>query len=821
MGGFHYLSGYGDSMFLAPSGALGANAVRYAVLTFLLFFVCCLLLLISLIRRRQFLAQADALFLYAVVGMALFLLFKSGFIRADFSHIFRFFEITGFFFLFLYLYTPAGYGRKIAAVCSWAVLGISFVMSSVYLPEFFQPFRRLTHFSLLPIKVREVGSYFADYGSYDRDRARLDSLAAAANKYKAMIGDHPVDVIPLDIAGIYMNGLTYSPRPTLQSYSTNDGYLDMLDYKKYTEKGAPDFVLFQLGSVDGRFAWAEESRVYLALMSHYQFAGEIDGQLLLKRRDVPRALTPGKEVATKFKMGENLTLRRRSGLQFARFVIHYNLLGGMSSFFYQPPALKMIFTLADGEEKTCQVRKPALTDGFFINKYISDTREFQLLLNSDGRLNGDVKAIRLEPAVPGRNGFADEVTMYSIYYSFDEKPAAERLADSAAIATLVGGYLTLPALVPPPVVVPQSELPYGIEDLQVNKNVFRISGWASRKAGNHEGDHAMAVLRSARGVYALPSENTGRADLQAAHPGQDFSKAGFASICIKSQLPEDDYEWGIAVCDSNNASCTVTYTGKYLTTNDFTPVRIPRLAATPKDTGKIAYNIEQVGEDDEEAVIDGWAVLEHATGKTNTDLILQSDSATYRVKTLAKKRPDIAAGYHNPLFESSGFNIHIPFSSVPRGVYTIGIRKVDADGRERGYVFSNKKLIVHFTNFTPVMMTSSPAVTHFSGNIDQVKEDNDRVAVSGWALSNVKTVQQDSIRLVLKGDAAGYTVATNPVSRQDIVGRFNNPAVEHCGFSVIFSTESLPPGRYRLGILIHHKEGTDELMFLDQFITSQ
>jgi hypothetical protein len=819
-GGFHYLSGYGDSMFLAPTGDLGAYAVRAAVLTFLFFFVCCVVLLAALIRKRQFWAQLQTLFLYGVIAMGLFLLFKSSFIRADAIHIFRFFEVTGLFFFFLYLYTPAGYGKKIAAVFSWAVVGIAFVISSVFLPDYFQPYRRVVRFSLLPIKIREVGSYLADCRNYERDRARLDSLTALPNQYKSMIGTRPVDIIPLDVASVYFHGLNYDPRPTLQSYSTNDEYLDRLNYKKYTGADAPDFVLFRLGAIDGRYAWAEESRVYLALMTHYRMTGEIDGQLLLKKRGTPREFTAGPERVTKLKMGENFPIRNQSGLQFARFVIHYNWPGRLSSFFYQPPPLNMVFILNNGEEKTCRVRRPALADGFFINKYLADTREFQLLLQADGRLNADVRAIRLEPADSAKKGYADEITMVSREYSFDKKSAAERLADSLAIAALVNGGGMLPSFVPAPVVAGNSELPYGIEDVQENGDLFRISGWAYRKKDNSRGDRAMAVLRSDKGVYVLPSENTDRADLQANMSGRDLSGAGFSSLCLRSQLPEGDYEWGIAVCDSNRSSCLVTYTGKYITTNNFTPVPIARLPAVSKDTGRISYNIEKVDENDEGATVEGWAVPEHAAARMNTELLLQNDTAAYRVKTMTKRRPDIAAAYHDPLFESAGFSVYIPYSALPAGTYTIGIRKTDGEGRAHNYVFSGKKLVVRFNQVRPIGLAGLPAAASFPGNIDQVKDGDRQITVSGWAVSRAGTAQQDRIRLVLKGETAVYAVATDPVSRPDIVSRFHDPATQHCGFIVQFPHASLPPGKYRLGLLVDHKNGSSELMFLDQSITS-
>jgi hypothetical protein len=175
---------------------------------------------------------------------------------------------------------------------------------------------------------------------------KSDKLLSQDNEFRKIIGNHSVDIIPTEISKIYFNGFHYNPRPVIQSYSAYDGYLDNLNYEKYMSANAPDYVLFSMSSIDNRFALFDETKTKLALISNYRIVGEVDEELILKRRDTPISLIKLKEEE-KFtiKVGEDIPVKRSSDIQVSRVFIEYDLPGKFRRLVYQPPVMKVFFLL--------------------------------------------------------------------------------------------------------------------------------------------------------------------------------------------------------------------------------------------------------------------------------------------------------------------------------------------------------------------------------------------------------------------------------------------------------------------------------------------
>ena len=299
----------------------------------------------------------------------------------------------------------------------------------------------------------------------------------------------------------------------------------------------------------------------------------------------------------------------------------------------------------------------------------------------------------------------------------------------------------------------------------------------------------------------------------------DELKPGLNTLWIKvvaeGQVKTVQTDSTIAVCAGSDPSCFVDNTGKF--TTRISPVRIAPLAPVSKDTGRVEYNFEIAEKLNGKIHIEGWAVLKQPKAGMTTNLLFQSDSATFMIRTQMQQRPDLVAVYHDVQAQDGGFTIEFPEAALPSGSYKIGIQKVSPDQQTVNYVFSSKELRIQAP---PRVTAALPTPSVFTGNIDQVKDEDEQTVISGWAVTKMSTVQQDRVFLVLKGESTSYTVETAPLPRPDIVGRFKDEAVKNCGFSTRFSPTFLPPGKYRLGILVEHKDGPGELMYLEQFLTN-
>ena len=278
VGSWQLIDAYNDAMYL-PAGPEYLIFVKAAVLILTVVAGRALYLLAASIRRKEVLKNADELFIHGLICLAMFVFFKSGFVRVDGSHIFIFFKISSLLAGFLYLYNPSGFRRKMAAFCCWGVLGIA-ILAANTIPDNGQPYLSILRGSFLSVKMKEIGNYCREIKNYP-----------AADGDKVESGPS-VDVIPSEISKVYFNGWKYDPRPVIQSYSAYNSYLDSLNYQKYISPGAPDYVLFSLSSIDDRLPFFDESKTKLALFTHYSVVGAMGEDLLLRKRPVVENLVP-------------------------------------------------------------------------------------------------------------------------------------------------------------------------------------------------------------------------------------------------------------------------------------------------------------------------------------------------------------------------------------------------------------------------------------------------------------------------------------------------------------------------------------------------
>ena len=560
----HLINDYNDSMFrplLTEWMIFGYSAivVLCAVVLSLLYPWMRLFPKSTLNHRNKWLGKPDKLFVYAIVAFSVFIIFKSGFVRTD-SHINIFFKNISLLTGFLFLYRPEKAAKRVLAVCCWLVLGVSFWVEN-RIPDGYEPYKRVLYFSFLSEKIDEASSYIREVGNYNHERAVSDSIGMAKNEWKDLIGDHSVDIIPMEISKIYFNGLRYDPRPVIQSYSVYNSYLDSLNYQKYVSPGAPDYILFSVNTVDDRFPFFDDSRTKLAILEHYSVVGEIRGDLLLKKRAGSSNLSgPGQEESRMVALGEDIPINQIPGIQYSRFFIDYSLSGKIRRFFYQPPALKVVFTFANGATESFRAIKSILADGVLVNKYISGQQEFQLLMRSDGRLNTKVRSIRIEPA-EGTGGFVKSMRMTNTYYTINPKPASEEIRDSLALAALFDRYK--PDIYDATLYEPDSIRAW-MENFGPNTQFIKAEGWAFRVREQNDHCKVKAILRSGDKVYELPTEESARPDLAEAFKRTDMGKAGFSSWVSRSWLPPGDYRLGVAIVDADTQKKYIAYSGQHV-----------------------------------------------------------------------------------------------------------------------------------------------------------------------------------------------------------------------------------------------------------------
>ncbi|HMK18615.1 MAG TPA: hypothetical protein VK492_10450 [Chitinophagaceae bacterium] len=817
-GAIHIIDGFNDSMFIPLAAGLYKFAfASIAILAIIAFWI--LYRLITFVRKKEVLRNIDEIFLYLLFTMAVYVLFKSSFVRFD-GHIFLFFKSMSIVIILIYLFTQGKIEKRIASFACWAVVLISlWVVNSA--PGSYKPVNRIFNLSFIDFKIGEIKNYFTGLKNYDAEVTKSDKLLSQDNEFRKIIGNHSVDIIPAEVSKIYFNGFHYNPRPVIQSYTAYDGYLDNLNYEKYMSANAPDYVLFSMSSIDDRFAFFDETKTKLALINNYKVVGEVDEELILKKRDTSRSLIKLKEEENLIiKLGEDILVKRSSDIQVSSLFIEYNLTGKLRRLVYQPPVMKIFFTLENDEIKSFRVSKTILEGGVILNKFVDNKEEFQLLMQSDGKLSTSVKKIRLE-SYPANTGFIRTVRMKNSYYRFANKPTSEQITDSIGITGIMNKFR--PLRIGDTTVLQPEELHYNIEDFSSHGQTIRVSGWAFSEKNDNKNFLVKAILQSGNTVYELPSERKHRPDLPAFFARDDIEYSGISSLVSRAQLPPGEYKLGIGLFSTDNKLAKINYTDRHI--NIDAPNSIQKInRIEPRSfTDQVSYNIELVAEEQDRFLIQGWSFLKNGTTKKDTtNLILQNERETFRVGVASTKRVDIAAVFKNPLLENSGFSVYIPKDKFPEGEYMIGIEKIHGNDKRHNYVLTNKIVRIGDGSFNTSPIGKLPAVQKFNAVIDHLDEGSDFFTVAGWAVENISNVQNSKIEIILKGSTSSYVAATEIRSRPDVTAYLKSTInIDRCGFSAKISKKDLEPGRYEIGICIKQKEGDGVVKFQGRFISKK
>lgn len=212
---------------------------------------------------------------------------------------------------------------------------------------------------------------------WDRARGRM-ALPTA----RSLIGDEPVDVFGYSQDYAIANELNYVPRPVFQSYSVYTPRLAELNDRFYRSPRAPDWVLFELGSIDGRYPGLEDSLALRTILHDYRIAGT-DQRFLALRREQREPVRLELLASGTSRVGDRIdvTAHRDRDL-WLEIDVAPGLLARLESFVLRPPPLRLRIW-ADGfpaEGYAYTAPAPMLATGFIASPVLGETADAANLL---------------------------------------------------------------------------------------------------------------------------------------------------------------------------------------------------------------------------------------------------------------------------------------------------------------------------------------------------------------------------------------------------------------------------------------------------------
>jgi hypothetical protein len=369
-------SGYSEAMMLA-----GLKPVM-AVSCFLLVsgMVCAVAGYAGWVRHRWF-----GIFPLAGLGFILFTAFKHGYVRQDAHEAAATLELLLISLASLAIAWPIvrTQGRR-AALASLLPMIAACVLAASTFSRYYQrglPAHLLETLSvpnvLAPAKLLLGTAYLREgYEAYLADIRNNSPLPALEGE---------VDNYPGNAGAILAQGLSYHPRPIMQSFQAYTPELAELNAAFLRSTHAPANIVFQLAPVDDRFPSLEDGRSWPELLTRYDLREVEWPFVLLKRSAAPRCwrLEPLADGPIRF--GELVAVPpATNGPVWATIEIDQTLVGKIVSTLYKPPILRLTVSTRDGGRFRYRLVPGMARSGFLLSPVTRTPTAFGSLAAGEG-----------------------------------------------------------------------------------------------------------------------------------------------------------------------------------------------------------------------------------------------------------------------------------------------------------------------------------------------------------------------------------------------------------------------------------------------------
>jgi hypothetical protein len=303
----------------------------------------------------------------ALLGMdlTLFIAFKAGFVRQD-AHVFT---ATGVLLLISYIVSFHFCTRSLILVwavvaATWLVIGNSiFPMNGAFLARVVtKKWHRMTS---------GIEERLADSKALDVKFNKANEILRREVSLEKSRGT--VDLYPCDLSAIFANGLRWSGRPILQSYSDYDPILDAENVAHLRSTKAPETVFFTLAPIDNRLPAFDDSGSMLELLAHYNVAGYKSPYIRMEKHtgSAMASLIESESREVKGEIGKQIDITRMDPM-WVSLDVRPTLLGRIIAILFKLPKLEIVLTLSDARNVTHRFIPAIGHTGFIISPYLAN-----------------------------------------------------------------------------------------------------------------------------------------------------------------------------------------------------------------------------------------------------------------------------------------------------------------------------------------------------------------------------------------------------------------------------------------------------------------
>jgi hypothetical protein len=213
-------------------------------------------------------------------------------------------------------------------------------------------------------------------------RRRLDAAAADLRSrfdlpaVRARVGTEPVDVLTESQGVALLNGLTLTPRPTIQSVNAVGAAMLRRNAKFFAGPAAPRFVLLRWASFDNRYPTLTDGPAFLEIARRYGPVLEEKGYVLLERRPAAVTAEPRVVLDRTVGIGESVAVPPAAGgYQTLAFDIAYTPAGRLRMAAFRPPLVFLRVTDDAGATKPYRLVPGMAANEFLLDPLCENTAE--------------------------------------------------------------------------------------------------------------------------------------------------------------------------------------------------------------------------------------------------------------------------------------------------------------------------------------------------------------------------------------------------------------------------------------------------------------
>lgn len=338
-----------------------------------------------------------------IVVVYLWLSLKSGFVRHDLHSLAAWAALP--LLAACYPFSASGQARGLLGRCAPSAVLVTAAAATIA----FVAIGRIPLMGFIGTNFRVINAQLYEGGAFIQgpsrwlEKMRLTQVASAdavrlSNPLPQLDGG--VDIVPSDQAAVIANGLRYTPRPTVQEYTSYTRTLIDKNRAFFEGERAPKYLFFAPGSIDGRHPASAEGSLWPVFASRYEALRYVDDMLLMRRREEPAKLTFKTLPAVEAKLGEVAGLPAGEPIVFGKIGVQLSLAGKLASFIFKPAQVSLHVTYESGDSRDFRLIPGQAGRGFFISPHMETAEQFVMMLGGAEARQNLAHATSIQVNVP-------------------------------------------------------------------------------------------------------------------------------------------------------------------------------------------------------------------------------------------------------------------------------------------------------------------------------------------------------------------------------------------------------------------------------------